>query len=33
VMFRVLTKLFLPITSQNLSKIQNFISEDYALMQ
>ena len=32
-MFRVLTQLFLPITSQNLSKIQNFISEDYAPLQ
>jgi len=33
VMFRVSTQLFLPITSQNLSKIQNFISEDYAFLQ
>ena len=33
VMFRVLAQLFLPITSQNLSKIQNFISEDYASLQ
>ena len=33
VMFRVLTQLFLPIASQNLWKIQNFISEDYASLQ
>ena len=33
VMFRVSTQLFLPITSQNLSKIQNSISEDYASLQ
>ena len=33
VMFRVLTQLFLAITSQNVSKIQNFISEDYAFLQ
>ena len=32
-MFRVLTEQFLPITSQNLSNIQNFVSEDYASLQ
>ena len=33
VMFRVLTQLFLPITGQNLSIIQNFVREDYASLQ
>ena len=33
VMFRVTAQLFLPITSQNLSKNQNSISEDYDALQ
>ena len=33
VIFRVLTQLFLPIFSQDLSKIQNFVNKDYVLLQ
>ena len=33
VIFRVLTKLFLTIFSQDLSKIQNFVNKDYVLLQ
>ena len=33
VIFKASTQLFLPITSQNLSNIQNSTSEDYAAMQ
>ena len=33
VIFRVLTQLFLPIFSQDLSKIQNFVNKDYVSLQ
>ena len=33
VIFKVLTQSFLPIFSQDLSKIQNFVNKDYVSLQ